>query len=186
MTKAFYQNITSLLTAIDDCLKAKQILPALILIYVGIDVVASLDRHPAEWTKAAFIRWSNQYLLQVKGLPCTALELYAGRCAVVHSLAAESDLSRGGEARPLIYAWGNASAEDLQKASNACNESPHAAIHVSDLLEGFRTGLVSYLDELEQDPDREARARENAGIWMTSISKELVAAFLSAYVEPDP
>ena len=186
MTKAFYQNITSLLSAIDDCLKDKQILPALILIYIGIDVVAPLERRPAERTKAAFARWVREYLMRAKKLPCTALELYGARCAVVHSLSAESDLSRGGAVRPVIYAWGNASVDELQEASDAANEAPHVAIHVSELLEGFRMGLESYLHELEHEPDRKARALENAGFWMTAISKELVAAFLTGYVSPDP
>lgn len=183
--KAIYQNITSLVVAIDDCLKAKGILPALILTYVGIDVVASLERRPEEGTKLAFISWVDKYLLRAKKLPCTALELYGGRCAVVHSLAAESNLSRSGRVRPVIYAWGNASATDLQKTSDTINESPHVAIHVSELLEGFRMGVGSYLQGLEHEPERMARVRENAGIWMTSISKELVAAFLSKHVRPD-
>lgn len=185
MTKAFYQHITSLVGAIDNCLKAKEILPALILIHVGIDVVASLERRPEEGTKLAFIRWVDEYLLRARNLPCTALELYGGRCAVLHSLAAESDLSRSGKVRPVIYAWGNASADDLQKTSDALNEPPHVVIHVSELLEGFRMGVGSYLQELEHEPERRVHVRENAGLWMTSISKELVGAFLAGHVRPD-
>lgn len=123
--------------------------------------------------------WVDNYLLKAKPLPCTGLELYGARCEILHAFTAASDLSRQGRVRPVIYAWGKASARDLQEASDALNPSLHVAIHVSYLFEAFRLGLADYLEELEADSARAATARANAGLWITPLSKDIVSNFLA-------
>jgi hypothetical protein len=41
---AFEENLIALLESIEDCLTKRRILPCLMLLYSGIDVVASLER----------------------------------------------------------------------------------------------------------------------------------------------
>jgi len=94
----------TLFGAINSCEANKFVLPALMLIYSGIDILASLERRKGEGTKASFTRWVDEYLLKAVSLPCTSLELYAARCGILHTLTPESDLSRKGKAREVGYA----------------------------------------------------------------------------------
>jgi len=106
MLETLIKNLDGLDEAVVRCLGARLILPALSLLFVGIDIVASLERQPGEGMKASFTRWVEQYLLPARPLGCTSIELYAARCGILHTFTAESDLSRTGKARKLYYAWG--------------------------------------------------------------------------------
>src|SRR5437016_5607270 len=117
MNDAFYRNTISMIDSIEDCLEKRRFLPCLALLYTGLDVMASLESQPSEGTKAAFVRWVDKYFLKAQPLPCNATELYAARCGILHTFTAESDLSRQGKARMLIYAWGNAAVEDLAQTA---------------------------------------------------------------------
>ncbi len=102
--KTFERHMDTLFGAINSCEANKFVLPALMLIYSGIDILASLERRKGEGTKASFTRWVDEYLLKAVSLPCTSLELYAARCGILHTLTPESDLSRKGKAREVGYA----------------------------------------------------------------------------------
>jgi hypothetical protein len=175
--QAFFQNMAQLFEAIEDCLEKRWLLPCLTLLYSGIDVVASLKRRPGDGTKAAFVRWVTEYMLKVHPLPCTALELYAARCGVVHAFTAESDLSRQGAARRLVYAWGGAKTEDLAAATKLLG-STDVAIHIRELMDGFRAGVAYYGDELARDPERERRIEAGSRLWFTHMDQNLVKKFL--------
>jgi hypothetical protein len=88
---ALQKNLVEHLAAIEDCLQKRRILQCLCLLYAGIDVVASLERMPQESTKSAFVRWVEENVLKVRPMSCTALELYAARCGILHSFTADSD-----------------------------------------------------------------------------------------------
>src|SRR2546421_12759111 len=95
------KNFFGLLTAIETCFKGKRILPGLILLYAHIDIVASLNRPPSknEGTRQSFKDWVNLYLLPDSDLSCSADDLYAARCGLVHSYMAEARLTRSGDAK---------------------------------------------------------------------------------------
>lgn len=103
------KNFLGLLTTIETCFKDKKILPGLILLYAHIDIVASLNRPPSkdEGTRQDFKDWVNQYLLPNSSLSCSADDLYAARCGLVHSYIAEARLTRSGNAKQIFYAWGD-------------------------------------------------------------------------------
>ena len=54
---AFEENLIALLKSIEECLAKGRILPCLMLLYAGIDVVASLEAGRAG--PRAFRRWVN-------------------------------------------------------------------------------------------------------------------------------
>jgi hypothetical protein len=173
----FYQNMKQLLDAIEDCLAKHRLVPCLTLLYSGIDVVASLERGPAEKTKAAFVRWVDENLLKAQPLPCTALELYAARCGVVHTFTAESDLSRKGSARRVIYAWGSAKTEDLAAAASLLGRTD-VPVHIRELIDGFRAGLANYLEEVARSPERQQRLEAGTGLWFEHMDQGVVKDFL--------
>lgn len=175
---SFAGNLDQLFQSIDDCISAKRTLPTLILIYAGIDVVAGLERNPNEGSKSSFVRWVDSYMLPTGRIPCTALELYAARCGIIHSLSAESGLSRSGHVRQLVYAWGSASAGQLQQASDRIGRSD-IAIHVSELFLAFQDGVGVYCKEVESSTARLKMVAAGASLWLTEMSKETISEFLN-------
>jgi len=143
MIEVFYKGLLPVFKAIDLCMENKLILPALMLIYSSIDIVGSLERKEDESTKASFIRWVDNYMLKAKPLGCTALELYGARCGILHALAAESDLYKDGKVRMVIYAWGTAKSDHLKATSKLLERERDVVVHVSDLTEAFKLGLVN-------------------------------------------
>src|SRR4051812_8319969 len=116
MLETFRHNTDQLVFGIHHCLRLKLILPALILLYTGFDVMGSVESQPGEGTRASFTRWVEKYVLVQGTLPCTALDLYAARCGVLHTFTAEADLVANQKARRIIYAWGTGNQDDLQTA----------------------------------------------------------------------
>jgi hypothetical protein len=150
---AFYENAMQQLDAIEECLRQGRIISCLCLLYSLIDVTASLERQPTEGTKAAFVRWIDGNVLKGRPLPCSALEMYAARCGVLHTFTLDSDLSRGGLARTIIYAWGSASADDLAEAGRRLGRND-VALKIEDLVGAFRAGLGEYIEEVAHDSAR--------------------------------
>jgi hypothetical protein len=175
---AFYKNALQQLDAIEDCLKARRILPALCLLYSVIDVTASLERQANEGTKAAFVRWVDENMLSRGPLPCTASELYSARCGVLHTFTPDSDLFREGRARRVLYAWGNASAKDLQDASYRLGRTD-VAVHVSELLRSFRGAFDDYVEKVIHDPERLRQIEAQDTQWFTPMGQDVLKEFLT-------
>lgn len=78
---------------------------ALILIYAGIDAMASLgmpsDRSRA--TRADFISWCDAYMSFPGSEQLTGVDLYGARCGLLHTYSAYSEQSDTGRCRKLVY-----------------------------------------------------------------------------------
>lgn len=120
---------------------------------------------------------------KARPLPCTPLELYGARCGILHTFAADSDLSRDGKVRPVIYAWGNATVADLSEASRRLGRT-EVAVHLRVLIDSFRSGLAAYLEHLVHEPDRMRRFEERAGLWFTHMNQKVVQEFLKVSADP--
>jgi len=179
VTNNLNKNLSNLVNAIELCIDNKLIMPALILLYSGIDVVGALEQTPNTGIKANFTRWVDSYMLKASPLGCTAIELYGARCGILHTMAAESDLSRSGKAREITYAWGDATVEHLKKAGKIINHPNILAVHVNDLLKAFKSGLAIYFDEINKDGVRSSLVIKNAGIWLTDLPLSVVSHVLS-------
>lgn len=118
-------------------------LPALMILYAGIDAMAwaGRPRGSPDVTRQNFIDWCERYLLPGTELGCNGADLYGARCSILHSSTPESRMSRGGDARELFYAWGTNSDEDLQADIRVVNPAATTiAVHIDDLLEAFAKG----------------------------------------------
>lgn len=150
-----YRNLLQLGLGVEACLREKNASAALILLYSAIDTTGWLASDKRFSTRSSFIEWVDHYLLPARPLPATATDLYAARCGLLHTLTAESALADGGGARRICYAWGTASAEELQRTLKQLPEARgFVALHVNDLYEGWRLGLAAFMDELAGDPRR--------------------------------
>lgn len=148
-------------------------MPALVLIYAGIDIVAWLaSRDAAAKSKERFTWWVDHYLLPVKSLRCSSLDLYAGRCAIVHTFTADSDLSDTARAKKIVYAWGDSKADVLNEMIDLAKTSDWVGVRVEDLLEGFRLGVARLLDELGTDAKRAEEIYVKAARFFSSMSNE--------------
>jgi hypothetical protein len=165
-TKALDENVSRHLAAISVCLANQYRMPALALIYCGIDVFAALNRPAAQagTTRHDFIEWCNRYLLPGNSLACTAADLYAARCAILHTYTSKSSHTRSGKARQIIYAWGKRSAKELQQIIDLTGKSTHVAVHIETLAHAFEKAVHAFLHEALADthraPTLESRASE--------------------------
>jgi hypothetical protein len=126
------KNLLSHLEAADQCVACNRHLPALSLIYSIIDAAGWLNSEQVYGTRKTYIDWVEQYLFPSIVLPCTALELYAARCGVVHSLAAESQLGNDGKARQVLYCWRPAPIELLESLAKVRPE-PIVPVYGDDI-----------------------------------------------------
>ena len=102
------RNIEKHLCAIRLCMANQLTVPAIILIYTGIDFLASLTRPEGQQEVKSddFIRWAEQYMSCKETLGVRGIDLYAARCGVVHSYRISSRLYRRAKANRIAYAWG--------------------------------------------------------------------------------
>lgn len=151
------ENINIHLGAIEHCLKKKFLLPGLILIYSGIDIMAWLYRpenHP-DVQRQDFIEWSEKFLLPGSGLSCNAIDLYSARCALIHSNIPKSKLTREGRAKQLAYAYGPAKVSVLQKVIDDKGiSSTDAAVHIDSLFEAFTKAIGNYMNFISENPEK--------------------------------
>lgn len=161
--------IEEVLRVAEFCLSERIGLPALILIYSVIDIVAALERQGNKSTRNDFLRWVARYLVPGGDLPCTPKELYGARCGVIHTLSGESDFSRTGEARRVAYAYGVAPPDALHEALAEAGHDD-VVIHVDTLLALVRARTGRYFSELKADRARAAVASRNARKCFTTIT----------------
>lgn len=146
------KNLMSLMKGIDACLERKLKGPALTLIYLTIDTAGWLDTDQTFTTRQGFINWTEKYLLTAKAFACNAIDLYAARCGLLHTFTPDSQLSADGKARRLCYAWGRAKVQDIQRLIDVTNNNQiYAAVHVDELYEALKLGLLAFVDDIEND-----------------------------------
>jgi hypothetical protein len=164
----YCQGIKQLSDSIEDCLSKGRVLSCLVLLYSAIDIFASLEGNRSEGTKDAFVRWVDRYILPNAALQFSAIDLYAARCGIIHAFSAESDLSRNGRAKKLVYAWGTASADSLQKAGRVLGRS-EISVHVRDLVYGFNRALIKYIDDVADSPAEHERFFHSVAKWLVGV-----------------
>jgi hypothetical protein len=154
---AFQRYVADMVLASDECLTAKRHVPALVLIYSLVDGMswAGADLSSGD-IRGRFESWVDRWViprLPVANPPITATDLYAARCAILHTGTGVSDLSKKGKAKRLMYAWGTATTEPLEYAiSGSGLSNEHAALHYDALLAAVRHGVAYYFEAGEVDP----------------------------------
>ena len=133
--------------AIELCLKHGHRMPALILIYTGIDFMASLNRpeNEPDVRRQDFLDWVEKYFLPNGSVTCSSLDLYAARCALVHTYTPISGLSRQKKAKEILYAWGKADSKSAQDLLNHVGMVTRVFVHIDDLFSAFRAGVEQFL-----------------------------------------
>lgn len=161
---ALEENVLRHFHAIDLCLENNLLMPALVMIYNGIDIVAALNRDSTKERvdKHDFIKWCENYLIPESSLSCKGIDLYAARCGILHTYTAVSDLSKKGEASEIIYFFGEIEKEKYQKIIDA-NYSRKVIIEsVDNLYKAFKHGFFKFVDDIKSQPEKELLVYERA------------------------
>ncbi len=169
----FHKNLGDMLLAAERCIQLRQHLPALVLIYSLVDSLAwaaAGDAQPI--VRKRFESWASSWLLpELASFAPTvsATDLYAARCAVLHTLTGDSDLSDAGHAKRFMYAWGTAKSEVLEAVIRETKQTTHVALHYDDLLTSLVRAIDRFLESANNDPALAARLKLAAAKHYTNI-----------------
>jgi hypothetical protein len=161
---AFNDSLAQLKSAVGDQFDARRTLAAVLLLYTSIDILASLTRQEsADATSGRLFKdWVNDYMLTESSLPCSADDLWAARCGLLHTLTAESDMSRAGRAKTLNYIYGDVSvAERVQRDKDPARASD-IFLSTSHLLETFLSACDRFAAEVRSNSDLQQRVYSHA------------------------
>jgi hypothetical protein len=139
-------------------LDARHTLPALIVLYTGIDIFGALLRPETELDTAGkyFKQWASDYLLANSQLPCTADDLWGARCGLLHTHTADSRESRRGAARQLHYFRGRLP-EDTQNAITSVAAKGKIFVDVDLFFAAFEAATRGFLRDVQRDSQLEQR-----------------------------
>ena len=71
--------------------------------------------------------------------------------------------------------------EDLQRTIDISNKgAEYVAVHVNDLYEGWRLGLLAFTEEIERDPERRKRVYAKADQFFSALSVKEFTDLLDA------
>jgi hypothetical protein len=131
-------------------LENKRYRATVVLIYSGIDAMATLDRpeKAEEVNRECFINWTETYMHFNSG-SVSGIELYSARCAMLHNYGVCSRLTNQGIARKIGYV--DNSALDVM-ASPEVKGLLLLSIH--GLADAFIKGVANYLKMLEAQSDK--------------------------------
>jgi hypothetical protein len=121
---------------------------ALILLYSSIDVLGALGTAGGQATRDSFTAWVDTYMDPSSSLSCSSLELYSGRCGVLHTLSSKTRLTSAGTVRQLAYVSGPFGSPQVTDAGGTC------VVHVESLWHCFRTGVQRFVADVESDSAR--------------------------------
>jgi hypothetical protein len=153
MAKNLYQsNLQELTKSIEDCLKSKEKLSCLILLYSTIDIMVWLSRdpHDADSTKDDFIGWVEEFLLPGSNLACSAEDLYSARNKIIHSYAQTwgASPSYNVEANKIHYIWGKAGKEPKKYVNGNKQKDENISLPVENLLNALQAAIQRFNNSL--------------------------------------
>lgn len=171
----FYKNYYQVIAAIESCLANGQQLPALILIYSLIDSFAWIVYGQDEKSvRKRFETWCEEWVIRGKGTKVSATDLYAARCAILHTLTSDADLTTSGKARRVVYAWGTAESWVLENALEETGRADVVVVHINDFFQSVREAIANVLEFTEEDAALALRFEEVATRHFKAIEPQTV------------
>ncbi len=145
------KNLTEIIKAIDLCISTKFYTSALKLIYAAIDNLAYLMTNHQTVKKPDFIRWVDSFLLPLSGLNCTAKELYAARCGLLHqNTGATSNLSF--DIKRIFYIYGTGEPEKGLQHVDESRRDQCRFININFLNNALYNGMLAFLEAVSKNP----------------------------------
>ena len=149
--------------------------PTFLLLYVSIDVLASLTRPIGrpDTDRSFFKDWVNEFMLPGSGLPCTADDIYAARCGLLHTFTAESRDARIGSARMINYVGDNDSPDEMQRSHDpAC--ATNIFVSTRAFVDAFFTAFSRFEQKVRSDRDLQTRVYHHFGALLVESRGRLI------------
>ncbi|HKW53850.1 MAG TPA: hypothetical protein VJO12_09170 [Stellaceae bacterium] len=148
--------ILGIIKEITTCEKAGATSAAIILTYVGIDVMAylSMPAGQTSQTRSDFINWVNKYLKadSQQVYQYDGKDVYGARCAMIHTYAVEADYhQKNAEVKQFGYHDGGRHGYDPNVNADL------VIIGVASLADDFKKAVMSFFDDLRTDAGMRAR-----------------------------
>jgi hypothetical protein len=161
---AFDRGLNELKGGVDNLFKSKQTLPGFLLLYTSIDILASLTRpQTSDATDSSFFKaWVDKYMLPSLGLPISPDDLWGARCGLLHTLTAESDVSRNKGAKMLNYIGGDAAAVKAKQQKEDPKSSHDIFVSTFDFVNAFLSACDRFAQDVGSDIDLQARVYSHA------------------------
>ncbi len=126
---------------------------SLVIIYSTIDTCGLLGAPPEQATATgnSFKEWVKKYVLSYPDLEFNEVDLWAARCAVLHTFTSESDLSNAGKARELHYYTGDEYAPHIQQFiafTRSYEGGKHLPVHYGYLAESVFSAMKAFIPDL--------------------------------------
>lgn len=178
------RTLLQLFTSIESCIERKVQLPTLMLIYSGIDGLAWLSVENNTAVRPRFEQWVEKYLFAAKSFTCSATDLYAARCGVLHTFTGDSGLLSQKKAKSIAYAWGNADATALQRALDLACPGECFALHISDLAEAMRVGTARMFDDAKTDHSLQRRLEKRGRRYFQPLTTDFKRGSVYSEIKP--
>ncbi|MCH7841031.1 MAG: hypothetical protein IID38_12465 [Planctomycetes bacterium] len=149
--------------------------------------MASLNRPESkpDVRRQDFLDWSDKYILPNGDFSCSSLDLYAARCALVHTYTPISKLSRQKKAKEILYAWGKADGKGAQAFLDEVGMTTNVVVHIDDLTVAFRAGVEQFVRDMASYARKGALARRRAPQLRNARERGLEIEFDVAIHEDD-
>jgi len=154
--------------AIWQLVRAGRYTQTLVIIYSAIDTLAWASLSSGDVTRHDFCRWVNRYIRPESELGCTADDLYAARCALVHSGSAESRMSREGQATEIWYATSPHSVHLVQTHAQQ-TKSAAKVLYFTNIVSAFVEAATRFSDEISGDIERLQSVNERIRRWLRFV-----------------
>ncbi|MBB3857940.1 hypothetical protein FHY29_003390 [Xanthomonas arboricola] len=167
--KTIEKYFSSTVQAVGDLYEKELYGPALVVAYSAMDTLGILDAPTDAVVPAgvSFKNWATKYYLKQESINFSAVDLWAARCAVLHTSTSESDLSRAGKAKQLQYYNGDSShpiAREFVARVQKVGGGEHIAVNFLDLFSALVSAMNEFAPKLfekcERDPASAARLRK--------------------------
>jgi len=169
------KNLTEMVKAIELCVSNKFFISALKLTYAAIDNLAYLGTSRQMVEKPEFIKWVNSFLLPNSNLSCTAEELYAERCGLLHqNTAATHNLSSG--MKNIYYTCGDSQPEEGSDHVEESRRDQCRFISIDSLRGAVYEGILKYLQEVSKNPFLKERMLERVQKYFANVEDEAAEA----------
>lgn len=148
-----------MLKGIELCLERECLVSAVTLLFSAVDALSALTRATTQGKtdSEVFKSWCDRYLQPSANIRCSATDLYAARCGVLHLYSAESDLASRGIACRLVYQWRAGPRADAKVAL----PKDALVVEVESLFQVFKRGAHQFMIDSETDPEVRTRVQHH-------------------------
>jgi len=125
----------------------------LIIIFASIDSFGLLDAPEEQLnaTGSTFQKWSAKYIVN-DDIEYTEIDLWASRCAVLHTFTTQSDLSKKGKAREILFYSGGVGdqVKDFSVFAKNVNNGSHVVANLEKTIRAFISSISVFARDLDK------------------------------------